>query len=71
MKGKKINKDFINSYLDFWSKNGLSSLEEICKKAKLEIDEIDIKIIEAEKLKKKRSNLIDVISYFKKINHLT
>lgn len=64
MKGKKVDVDFLSSFiLDCASKNRNSS-EEILKEAKDQISKIDTKIKEVDNLKKIRCKLVDVVSTF-------
>jgi hypothetical protein len=64
MKGKKSNIEFVSSFMNECIKNGISSSEDIVKEASKRIEEMEIKIQEAEKMKIIRSNLIDVIDSF-------
>lgn len=64
MKGKKINIDFVSSFMSECVKNGKISPEEIKKEAEKQLIEIEEKIETAEKLKSLRSNLLDVVESF-------
>lgn len=64
MKGKKVDVDFLSSFiLDCTSKNK-NSAEEILKEANYQISIIDKKIKEIDSLKKNRCKLVDVVSTF-------
>lgn len=68
MKGKKINNEFVISFIAQCIQSGYNTPKEITNKAQIEIDEISKKIQEIENLKKIRSNLLDVISCFENKN---
>lgn len=70
MRGKKIDKKFISSFIEkSLSKEG-TFFTDIVNMVHKELDEIDKKIIEAEELKKRRSKLLDVKEFLEK-NHET
>lgn len=61
MRGKKIDKDFVTSFIiDCAAKNKTTDAE-IISEAKLKISEIDNQIKQVEDLKKIRSKLLDVV----------
>lgn len=64
MRGKKIDNIFIGNFIIECTTNGLISQNEIINEAKNQINDIDEKIKEVEKLKIKRSKLVDVIIKF-------
>ena len=66
MRGKKIDSEFLSEYITKCIVLGKHSQEEIVNEAKKEIDNIDSKIKEAEKLKILRSKLLDVVCAFDK-----
>jgi hypothetical protein len=66
MRGKKIDVDFLSHFISKCAGQNKSSQEEIVKIAKEEINDIDLKIKEVEKLKVIRSKLLDVVSAFDK-----
>lgn len=66
MKGKKYNSDFVSSFIEDCLIKNISSSEDILLIAEKEILEINNKIIEIEKLKQRRSKLLDVVDTFKK-----
>lgn len=66
MKGKKINSIFLSDFITECVKNNKMTSDDILQEAKYQIKEIDSKIIEIEKLKKKRSDLLDVVYTFDK-----
>lgn len=66
MKGKKVNSVFLSDFISKCIAENKISSDDIIKSAKEKILEIDIKIIEAEKIKQERSNLMDVIFSFEK-----
>lgn len=72
LKGKKIDSEFVTSYIEKCVNNNVYSADEMLRLAKLEISNIDSKILEAENLKKTRSKLLDVVLTFenKKSNKL-
>lgn len=68
MRGKKIDTEFLSLFINDCLMNGVLNQEEIAKKAKTQIADIDFKIKEVEKLKVVRSKLLDVVSSFEKKN---
>ena len=66
MRGRKIDTEFLSSFISECIKNNKASSEEILKEAKDKINLIDNKIKEAENLKSIRSKLLDVIITFEK-----
>jgi len=66
MKGKKIDNEFINSYINNCIKNNIFSSEEMLDLAKNKIKFIDEKIVEVEKLKLERNKLLDIVNLFGK-----
>ncbi len=62
MKGKKIDLDFVSEFINRSIANNCKSPKEIINEAQNQIQEIDNKIIEVERLKILRSKLIDVVS---------
>lgn len=68
MRGKKCDLDFVSDYIYKCVSNNKTSNESILNCAKQELQDIDLKIIEAEKFKINRSKLLDVISVFENPN---
>ncbi|CAB4197021.1 hypothetical protein UFOVP1290_541 [uncultured Caudovirales phage] len=66
MRGKKIDSEFLSEYITKCIMSGKHSQEEIISEAKKEIDNIDYKIKEVEKLRIVRSKLLDVVCTFDK-----
>lgn len=66
MRGKKADPEFLSNFITKCIGINKTSQEEIVQTAKQEINIIDQKIIEVEKLKLLRSKLLDVISVFEK-----
>lgn len=64
MKGKKIDTEFLSSFIENCINKNIVTTDDILAEAKLQIANIDKKIIEAEKLKITRSKILDVISTF-------
>ena len=64
MRGKKVDNDFLSAFIAECAAEGKCSTTEIISEAKTLISEIDDKIKEVEKLKIKRSKLLDVINMF-------
>jgi len=64
MKGKKIDTEFLISFIENCISKNIVTTDEILAEAKSQIANIDKKIIEAEKLKNTRSKILDVISTF-------
>jgi hypothetical protein len=67
MRGKKIDTEFVSSFILNCASLGKCSSEEIISSAKNEIQEIDKQIKHVEELKIKRSKLLDVILSFDKV----
>jgi hypothetical protein len=61
MRGKKLNPEFVSAFISKCLRQGIITTSAIVEAAKLDIQDIDDKIIEAEKLKMTRSKLLDVI----------
>lgn len=61
MRGKKIDSEFVSAFISKCLQQGIITTPAIIEAAKLDIQDIDDKIIEAEKLKSVRSKLLDVI----------
>src|SRR5579871_367548 len=61
MRGKKSNPEFVSQFISTCLQQGVITTEAMVKRAKQDIQEIDDKIIEVEKLKAVRSKLLDVI----------
>lgn len=72
MRGKKIDNIFVGNFIAECVASGLTSQNDIINNAKIQINNIDERIREVEKLKVKRSKLIDVIikldNYKSKVN---
>jgi hypothetical protein len=66
MKGKKVDSPFIAEYIEQCIKAEYLRSEEIVQCAKEEIEKIDREIQKVEKLKIRRSKLLDVITTFQK-----
>jgi hypothetical protein len=66
MRGKKTDPDFLSNFINKCVALNKTSQQEIVQAAHQEINEIDLKIIEVEKLKLIRSKLLDVVSVFEK-----
>ncbi len=66
MKGKKVDRDFLNNFMNECLKNGISSSEGMTQLAKNQIESIDYKIKEIEDMKSLRCKLLDVVSSFEK-----
>lgn len=64
MRGKKTDPEFLSNFINKCVGLNQTSQEEIVQAARLEIQDIDDKIIEVEKLKIIRSKLLDVINVF-------
>ena len=60
MRGKKVDNDFISSFIENSINDGCVSIDSILTKVNNQINDIDQKIIETENLKKIRSKLLDV-----------
>lgn len=61
MRGKKSDPEFVSQFISKCLQQGVVTTEEMVKQARQDIQEIDNKIIEVEKLKAVRSKLLDVI----------
>ena len=61
MRGKKSDPEFVSQFISKCLQQGAVTTEEMVKRAKQDIQEIDNKIIEVEKLKIVRSKILDVI----------
>lgn len=61
MRGKKVDMEFVSTFIAQCAGKGKVSPEDICKEAELKIQNIDEKIKEVELLKKTRSKLSDVV----------
>ena len=66
MKGKKYNSNFVSIFIEDCVKKNITSSNEILFTAENEINEINNKIIEIDKLKKRRASLLDVVETFSK-----
>jgi len=66
MKGKKTDNEFISSFIADCCSEGKFSINEFICEANRQIKDIEEKIIEVEKLKKRRLKLADVIFAFTK-----
>src|SRR5258708_26227469 len=66
MKGKKIDSEFLSTFIDRCVQQDRLKAEEMVQTAKYEIEKIDQKSMETEKLKIRRSKLLDVITTFQK-----
>lgn len=62
MRGKKIDTEYVAAFIQSCTNWGLSTPDEIVAQAQKEINEIDEKVLEVERLKKERSGLIDVLA---------
>lgn len=71
MRGKKVDMEFVSTFIAQCAGKGKVSPEDICKEAETKIQNIDDKIKEVELLKKTRSKLSDVVITLgkKEINH--
>lgn len=65
MKGKKFDSQFFSDFIMSCVKKDISKSEDIAATAQKEIDAINEKIIQAEKLKLRRSKLLDVVATLK------
>jgi hypothetical protein len=61
MRGKKSDPEFVSQFISQCLQQGSTTTEEMVKRARQEIQNIDNKIIEVEKLKVIRSKMLDVI----------
>jgi len=64
MKGKKLDSKFHSDFIEKCIKDGIFASTDIASSAQKEIDIIDRKIIEVEKLKVRRGKLLDVVMEF-------
>jgi len=65
MKGKKFDAQFLSDFIKGCIENGILASDDMANVAQKQINEIDDKIMEAERLKVLRGKLLDVISTFK------
>lgn len=65
MRGKKADPEFLSNFINKCISVNKTSQEDIVQAAQHQINDIDAKIIEVEKLKIIRSKLLDVVSAFK------
>ncbi len=71
MKGKKVDLDFVSSFIESCIAKNISKSEDIADLAISQISEIDEQLKQIENLKLKRSKLLDVVDVFsKKEKHL-
>ncbi len=66
MRGKKTDPVFISQFIQESVRDGVTTTDEIIKRAKTRIEQIDAEIKSIEGLKIMRSKLLDVISSFEK-----
>jgi hypothetical protein len=66
MKGKKVDTEFLSLFIEKCVQQEYLTPEEIVIQAQQEIEQINIKIIESEHLRVRRSKLLDVISTFQR-----
>lgn len=66
MRGKKADTVFISQFVSECIKEGFTTSDEIVKRAKHQLDQIDLEILAIENKKKTRSQLLDVILAFEK-----
>lgn len=71
MKGKKVDSEFLSSFIEQCISNNKNTTEDILSEARVKISEIDMKIVEAEKLKIVRSKLLDVVHTFDKPKNIS
>lgn len=64
MRGKKIDNDFLSNFIAECATSNKSTTEEVLFEAKNEISLINEKVKEVERLKIRRSKLLDVITVF-------
>lgn len=64
MKGKKVYTEFLSSFIESCVAKNIITTEDILTEARTQIESIEKKIIEAEKLKIIRSKILDVITTF-------
>jgi hypothetical protein len=66
MRGKKTDPIFVSQFISECVKNGLTTPDEIVKRARQQLDQIDLEIKAIENKKKIRGSLLDVILSFEK-----
>lgn len=66
MKGKKADNDFVSNFIKECANSSITKIKDVIAAAEQQIKEIDDKIIEAEKLKKLRAKLKDVVEILAK-----
>jgi len=66
MRGRKVDTEFLTSFITSCVESGKSSSEDILKEAQDKIANIDVQIKEVEKLKAIRTKLLDVVLTFDK-----
>jgi hypothetical protein len=66
MKGKKANIEFVSQFMSECVKRGISTPEAIVSEAKIQLEELERKIKEAENWKIARSDILDVVESFEK-----
>lgn len=66
MKGKKTDSEFLSTFISKCINDSIFDQQDIANKAKLEINNIDTQIKLVEKLKIRRSKLLDVVALFEK-----
>ena len=66
MKGKKFNSEFFSNFISNCINNNKVTPAEMLVEAKLRVSEIDARILEIEKLRLTRGDLLDVIATFEK-----
>jgi len=64
MKGKKVDTEFLSAFIESCIAKNIITTEDILNEARTQVESIDKKIIEAEKLKIVRSKILDVITTF-------
>lgn len=64
MRGKKVDNEFLTEFISACAINNKCSPQEIVLEAEKEISDLEYKIKELEKLKLRRSKLLDVITTF-------
>ena len=64
MRGKKVDNEFVSSFIENCIKQGFSTQEDFIRIANKSIEEIDKQIREVELKKIERSKLLDVINTF-------
>jgi hypothetical protein len=66
MRGKRIDKEYISSFIESSVMDGKSSLPDLLEEVSRQIGNIDKKIKEVEFLKKERTKLLDVKEFLGK-----